>query len=456
MKYSLICLILIFNLTLFAEIIWDNFYDPFNADQYTIEPNMVISQDSSFMLIGESWFEWWPGEWYCDGIILKINNDGELIWISQESIDGISDENIRPKDIIELDDNNIICAGRLIWPEIGYISKRDSYGNILWSSTSDLRTNRILRCNDGNIILIGSLDNNAAIRKINNDGNEIWTCIYELGDHSSDIRDAVRISDSDFAFFGHKIDDYPDHDTFVFRTNSIGDTLWTSISDEGCWDFANKIIKSSDNHLFIFKSNNSGPNIIELDLNGNILDEYISNDLYYFYAINLNNENCFLSTSVIGYNYSITKFNYDFNIEWMTTDFLRHYKELSIGDFIFYHGSQLGIHLIKTDNDLVGIEQENITSQNTTSIFCFPNPFNPETTISFSVIQTSSFVTLEIYNLKGQKVKQLVNEQLPAGQHSVVWNGTDGNNQSVSSGIYFYKLSVKGKTESVKKCLLLK
>ena len=141
MKHVIIFLILVFNLTLSAEIIWDNLYDPFNADQYTIEPNMVISQDSSFMLIGESWFEWEPGEWYCDGIILRISNDGELIWVNQESIDGISDEDIRPKDIIELDDNSIICAGRLIWPEIGYLSKRDSCGNVLWSLTSDLRTN---------------------------------------------------------------------------------------------------------------------------------------------------------------------------------------------------------------------------------------------------------------------------------------------------------------------------
>ncbi|MBT3755149.1 MAG: T9SS type A sorting domain-containing protein [Candidatus Cloacimonetes bacterium] len=85
----------------------------------------------------------------------------------------------------------------------------------------------------------------------------------------------------------------------------------------------------------------------------------------------------------------------------------------------------------------------------------YPNPFNPSTTISFSVSQTSSFVTLGIYNLKGQKVKNLVNDQLPAGQHSVVWNGKDDNKKSVSSGIYFYKLITEDNTET-KKMLLLK
>ena len=86
----------------------------------------------------------------------------------------------------------------------------------------------------------------------------------------------------------------------------------------------------------------------------------------------------------------------------------------------------------------------------------YPNPFNPTTTISFDVTQTSSSVTLEIYNIKGQKVKTLVNKLLPAGEHSIVWHGRDSNGNRVSSGIYFYKFSVNGKTEAVKKCLLLK
>ncbi|MCK4696660.1 MAG: T9SS type A sorting domain-containing protein, partial [Candidatus Cloacimonetes bacterium] len=65
-------------------------------------------------------------------------------------------------------------------------------------------------------------------------------------------------------------------------------------------------------------------------------------------------------------------------------------------------------------------------------------------------------VTLEIYNIKGQKVKTLVNEILPAGEHSVIWDGRDSNSNRVSSGIYFYKLSIGGKTKAVRKMMLLK
>ncbi|MDA3814688.1 MAG: T9SS type A sorting domain-containing protein [Candidatus Cloacimonetes bacterium] len=86
----------------------------------------------------------------------------------------------------------------------------------------------------------------------------------------------------------------------------------------------------------------------------------------------------------------------------------------------------------------------------------YPNPFNPETTISFSVTQTSPFVTLEIYNIKGQKIKSLVQNEFAKGFHSVIWNGDNELGDSVSSGIYLYKLSVNGIPEAMKKCLLLK
>jgi flagellar hook assembly protein FlgD len=85
----------------------------------------------------------------------------------------------------------------------------------------------------------------------------------------------------------------------------------------------------------------------------------------------------------------------------------------------------------------------------------YPNPFNPETTISFSVTQTSSFVALDIYNIKGQKVKTLVNEMLPAGEHTIIWDGRDSNDKRVGSGIYFYKLKTEN-YEKTRKMILLK
>jgi len=84
----------------------------------------------------------------------------------------------------------------------------------------------------------------------------------------------------------------------------------------------------------------------------------------------------------------------------------------------------------------------------------YPNPFNPTTTINYSLKENSK-VSINIYNIKGQKVKQLVSDQLPAGQHSVVWNGKDDNSKSVSSGIYFYNLKT-GNFQKVRKMILMK
>jgi len=87
----------------------------------------------------------------------------------------------------------------------------------------------------------------------------------------------------------------------------------------------------------------------------------------------------------------------------------------------------------------------------------YPNPFNPSTTISFSLTQTTSFVDLEIYNLKGQKVQSFpINQFTNSPVHQVIWNGTDSNNKPVSSGIYFYKLIVDKKAVANKKMLLIK
>lgn len=84
----------------------------------------------------------------------------------------------------------------------------------------------------------------------------------------------------------------------------------------------------------------------------------------------------------------------------------------------------------------------------------YPNPFNPDTNISFS-IKEDGFVSLKIYNTRGQLVRTLVSENLQEGVHFTSWNGKDNSNKAVSSGIYFYKMDSKNYS-SARKMLLLK
>ena len=78
-----------------------------------------------------------------------------------------------------------------------------------------------------------------------------------------------------------------------------------------------------------------------------------------------------------------------------------------------------------------------------------PNPFNPSTTISFS-IPSAGIATVDIYNVAGQKIDSVVNEYLSAGSHSVMWDAS-----GISAGVYFYTVT-SGKVSKTMKMTLLK
>ena len=74
------------------------------------------------------------------------------------------------------------------------------------------------------------------------------------------------------------------------------------------------------------------------------------------------------------------------------------------------------------------------------SVGSYPNPFNPSTTISYSLPNNSS-VKLDIYDVAGRKVRSLLDEGKSAGYHNVVWNGRDENGRGIASGMYLYRFT---------------
>jgi len=84
----------------------------------------------------------------------------------------------------------------------------------------------------------------------------------------------------------------------------------------------------------------------------------------------------------------------------------------------------------------------------------YPNPFNPTTTIGYSLSQASD-VTLEIYNLAGQKVRTLAAQRQSAGEHLVVWNGLSDDGRAAASGVYLYRLRA-GEFVETRKMLLVR
>jgi hypothetical protein len=93
----------------------------------------------------------------------------------------------------------------------------------------------------------------------------------------------------------------------------------------------------------------------------------------------------------------------------------------------------LVFNISMTADDEAEIVTANSLEQN------IPNPFNPVTMINFSLAQNDN-VEINVYNLRGEKVRVLVREPRDAGFYSVIWDGTDNGGNSVASGIYFYSI----------------
>ena len=82
-----------------------------------------------------------------------------------------------------------------------------------------------------------------------------------------------------------------------------------------------------------------------------------------------------------------------------------------------------------------------------------PNPFSPETRIAYELPQGGP-AELRVYSVNGRLVRTLLDEERPAGRHSIVWDGRDQSGRAVSSGVYFYTLSAPGVEESRKMLML--
>jgi hypothetical protein len=152
------------------------------------------------------------------------------------------------------------------------------------------------------------------------------------------------------------------------------------------------------------------------------------------YSTYSNELGTYLLEVIVG-SYEVICYHEDYNIS-IANDVIVNLGETTIVNFMLEPS-------VNTE-ELLQIKEINISN--------YPNPFNPETTISFNLPESGQ-ITLEIYNIKGQKVKTLADGYFRKNTHSIIWQGIDDNNKSVASGVYFYKLTTTSKT--LTKCMLL-
>jgi glucose/arabinose dehydrogenase len=147
------------------------------------------------------------------------------------------------------------------------------------------------------------------------------------------------------------------------------------------------------------------------------------------------------------------------NNQWLDREFASGFNIIVDGAV----GSDGALYILEMSNSLKKIVFDGVTSTESTNPLPkagslsqnYPNPFNPSTTLKYALAQTA-FIDLGVFNLKGQRIVTLVNQQQIPGSHFGVWNGRDERGQSVASGIYVYQLRADGRLIDTKKMIFIK
>ena len=469
-----------FHIRLLAEDTWvqtyQPFYNPAGDNDYYVE-DIRVCPDGGFAVTGYySYFDDW--EEYKWAYLMKTDSDGNFLWAKKDTVSFYSET--ESTAFVVLDDGSFICVGKNAWIGGGhYFVKRDSNGDRQWvlQSNPDYSIEAMELTDNGNLITTGSsMDDTINLQKFDLNGSLIWRQTYlPTGFDYGGGNSVIQTSDGGYALTG-SVHDTNNNDIIVIKTNGIGDSLWTWTYNgtENYRDVGNCIIENSFNELLV------GGYISEInnrDYFGFLIKMNTIGDTIWTRRFDTNNETSNL-WSLLQYeddNYIVRSTKiiiidenqniiWDSVIDWgLTFGYAsgdRSIQKLQDNQYICcgeknINGSSIIVSKTDSTGNVVSTEDFEILPTTYNGIICYPNPFNPSTTIEFS-IQIESYINLSIYNIKGQKVKTIVDTKLEKGIHEVVWNGRNEHNKPVASGVYFYKLRVNGRDYSIKKCLMLK
>ena len=420
-----------------GDTLWTRRYDGFGSDD---EAYALAVDDSGNIYITGFSFGQGTG---ADFLTLKYSSLGELLWIKRYT--GPGSDWDQPFSITLGDSGAIYVAGRSkrrITYEYDWdftVIKYTSNGDTLWvrfyDGPSHYREDPpfIIRDNRGFIYITGtSFDSVSSADfttlKFTPNGDSIWVKRYDSPLHGYDIVSDIAVDSGGNVYVtGFGNGDYSDGIYYnTVKYDSSGNLLWVKRHGSG-FSKPNSIVVDREQNAYVTGSSNEGT-----------------------------------------MDYLTVKYKLDGSIEWTEkyngpdsfsdgATFLLLDNEVNI----FVCGNSQGAYsqedftIIKYAQNVTAVRDEKSSlpfnlslSQN------YPNPFNPATTISFS-LHTTGFVSLEIFNILGQKVKTLVGENLTAGYKQITWDGTNQLGQSVSSGTYFYRLKTENFSET-KKMVIMK
>jgi hypothetical protein len=448
---SFFSLFIILYSLLIAQDTWIHTYDPFYEAIFSVE-DVIICSDGGYAVNGtcidlDTLIGW--------GFVIKTDSLGNMLWARKDTL-SFQIEN-ESQAIVETQDEGILSASYLYIGGTAMI-KRDTNGNREWVNLlEDLYVHSMDKTIDNNIIVAGYNEINnefwPTLAKINQDTEILWSQTYIFDNYDfGTIESVYKSSDGGYLLSGMIYNPDTRYDILVIKTDANGDSLWTWIYDGyGYQDKSKKIIENYIGDIFVsgrFEAFNRIYYQFLLKLNGNGELIYLLNEEYSvdFYGCG-QMVDVLIDNEIVGYgriDNEVVLSAYDYESEnlWNTPVPLHSPasgdKSLQLVDdgFILAGFSDYDLTLVKTDsNGNVVSANDEILQIDSNILSNYPNPFNPQTTILFN-IPYSSKVLLQIYNVKGQLVKNLLNEEKISGEYKIIWNAKDQ-----SSGIYFVKLS---------------
>ena len=429
-----------------------------------------------------------------DAYLLKLNKFGDMEWSNHwggQTLDnGQFVQQTMDKGFIVIGQTYSFGGGGSdLW-----LIRTDSSGKTIWDKTFGNFENDIGYCvretDDGGFITIGGLAfsagaiTNVWIQKINSSGNLIWSKTYARNQYNIGYSIA-QTSDGNFIAAAFTTDPISHNDFWLMKLNSNGDTLWTKTFPESLTDVPFDIEETNDKGFILagytqsFGTGSTDFFLIKVDSLGNEMWNRT-------YGGALEEEAHSVKQAIDGgyviagwtrsfgagdYDMYIVKTDKDGNLQWSQTYGKSHTdKAYSVtltpdnGFVVTGSGFREGrfvMPLIKfapiSNEDILSVNKLIYSDSNeikTSADFDFslaqnyPNPFNPATIISWEMPVTS-FTTLKVYDVLGNEITTLVNEEKPAGRYEINF---EANN--LSSGVYYYRITTGNFTQTKKMILM--
>jgi len=402
-----------------GDCVWSETY---GGISYEVCTAMLATTDGGLVLAGYRMSENTVG---FDFMLLKMDAQGDCLWSHTYGRDGHDICNaVQPTP-----DGGYLLAGATDATPFscGWLVKTDANGDSLWSRLYGGDGHSEFLCVrqtvDQNFVLAGRISyDDLWVMKIDQSGDSLWSRAYGgTGGLEVEGGESVRqTADGGFVVAGWKLQETLEEDFWLVKTDANGDSLWSrAYGGENSRDECYDVMETEDGgYVLIGQTTQTGV----WSLDGLVIRTNADGDSLWSLRLGDANRNVFttgLRTADGGFVFGGTTATDFFSQSW----------------------------LVKTGPELLAGETP--VARSVCLLSNYPNPFNPTTTLSFSLPRTSQ-VTIRAYDILGREVELIVNTVYPAGAHTVAWTPWKR-----ASGTYLISLTGDG-FHMVRKTILLR